>query len=47
MNLAQMVKDVVQQYSHVPELQALFGGRLVVAYRNPPSLRKLLVKAKH
>jgi hypothetical protein len=47
MNLAQVVNNVVQQYSHVPELQRLFGGRLVVAYRNPPSLRRLLVKAKH
>jgi hypothetical protein len=47
MNLGQVVNHVLQQYSHVPELQALFGDRVVVAYRNPPSLRKLLVKAKH
>jgi hypothetical protein len=47
MNLGQVVNNVLQQYSHVPELQALFGDRVVVAYRNPPSLRKLLVKAKH
>jgi hypothetical protein len=47
MNLGQVVNNVLQQYSHVPELQALFGDRVVVAYRNPPSLRKMLVKAKH
>jgi hypothetical protein len=39
-NLAQVVNVVVQQCSYVRNMQALFGVRLVVAYRNSPSLRR-------
>lgn len=47
MNLGKVINDVYQQYVHVPELREIFGDRVVVAYRNPPNLGKLLVKANH
>lgn len=44
-NLSRVVNDVYQQYRSDPNLQALFGARVVVSYRNPPSLGRLLVRA--
>ena len=47
MNLSRVLNDVYHKYQHVPELHDMFGDRVVVAYSNPPSLGKLLVKASH
>jgi len=45
MNLSTVVNGVYQRYQHVPGMHDVFGGRVLVAYKNPPSLHKLLVKA--
>ena len=48
MHLGVVVNRVYEQYKHdVPALAALFGDRVVVAYSNPPSLGKQLVRAMH
>ena len=47
MNLGRVINSIYQRYQHVPELVELFGDRIVVAYSNPPSLSRLLVKAAH
>ena len=47
LNLGQVVNQVYDRFRQVSGLQQLFGPRVVVAYRNPPSLGRLLVKASH
>ena len=48
MHLGVVVNRVYEQYKHdVPALAALFGDRVVVAYSNPRSLGKQLVRATH
>lgn len=48
MNLSKVVDSVYDKYkAALQELAGLFGDRVVVAYRNPPNLAKLLVRASH
>jgi len=46
MNLSKVINDVYRRYKQsVPDLHELFGDKVVVAYKNPPNLSKLLVRA--
>jgi hypothetical protein len=46
MNLSKVINDVYCRYKQpVPELHQLFGDKIVVAYKNPPNLNSLLVRA--
>lgn len=46
MNLSKVINDVYCRYKPtVPELHQLFGDKIVVAYKNPPNLSRLLVRA--
>ena len=48
MRLGRVVNAVYEKYkASIPEPADLFGDRVAVAYRNPPTLGKLLVNAKH
>jgi hypothetical protein len=47
-SLSKVINGIYDRHlRHSPELADIFGSRIVVAYRNPPNVAKMLVRATH
>ena len=46
LHLSKVINGVYAEHKAAPELAALFGEGVTVAYTNPPSIAKLLVRAR-